>query len=170
RGLGLALLLLTPQAAAQQRPLEDEVKAAFLLNFTKFVEWPASAFLDNSTPISLCILGEGPVADTLAHLVQDERAHGRAIAVKTVKAPGPSDGCHVLFIARSEKDVRTLLAGVRPGVLTVGESDSFIAEGGMIKFVVENRRVRFDISQAKAARAMLAVNGRLLNVARVVEK
>ncbi|MBC8166459.1 MAG: YfiR family protein [Bryobacteraceae bacterium] len=165
----MALLLLSANTEAQQ-PLEDEVKAAFLLNFTKFIEWPTTAFRDESSAITICLLGESPVADALPHLVQGERASGRLIVAKKVKRSEAIDGCQVLFIAKSEKDVAKLLAGVRLSVLTVGESEGFIKEGGMIGFVTENRRVRFDVSQARAAKAMLLINGRLLNVARSVEK
>jgi hypothetical protein len=168
RRIGLALLILAN--AAGQQPLEDEVKAAFLLNFTRFIEWPTTAFADESTAMTICLLGEGPVADALPHLVQGERASGRPIVAKKIKRSGAIDGCHVLFIAKSERDVGKLLEGVRPSVLTVGESESFIHDGGMIGFVTENRRVRFDINQARAAKALLLINGRLLNVARSVEK
>ena len=163
------VMLITGHARAQQ-PLEDEVKAAFLLNFPKFTDWPASAFADDNTPISICLLGESPVAEHLSQLVQGERASGRPIVARAVKRAGPFEGCHILFIARSEKDTAKLLAGLGPGILTVGESNGFLQEGGIIGFVVENRRVRFDISQTRAAKAMLVMNARLLNVARSVEK
>ena len=166
--IGLAVLMLSGITAGQQL-LEDEVKAAFLLNFTRFVEWPSAAFADESTPITICLLGEGAVGDAVSHLVQGEKASGRAITAKKVKRFA-LEGCHVLFVANSEKDVAKLLTGVRPGVLTVGETEGFLREGGMIGFVTENRRVRFDISQATAAKALLLINGRLLNVARSVEK
>jgi hypothetical protein len=165
----LALIFVSVATAAQQ-PLEDEVKAAFLLNFTKFVEWPAGTLGDQHSPLTICVLGEGLVADTLSRLVEGELAAGRPIVTRNIKRGGGLEACRVLFIAKSEKEVGRLLAGVPPAVLTVGDSETFIQEGGMIGFVVENRRVRFDINQAAAAKATLLISARLLKVARSVER
>jgi hypothetical protein len=175
----LALVLLLPFVftwgcyvanAAQEEPLEYQVKAAFLLNFTKFVEWPPAAFADEHSPLAICILGEDPFGDTLNEIVKGEAVNGHEIVVSRVgRAPAPK-ACQVLFVTRAEKDVRKMLGELGPGVLTVGEGERFLQDGGVLAFVIENRRVRFDIDQRAAAKGMLNISSRLMNVARSVTK
>jgi hypothetical protein len=112
---------------AADAQLEYQVKAVFLLNFTKFIEWPAAAFELPVSPVTICILGEDPFG-----------------AAK----PLPDLG---------------------PGVLTVGEGETFTREGGMIGLVIDNRRVRFDVNQTAAERAGLKISSKLLSVARDVQ-
>jgi len=158
-----------PALAAETEPLEYQVKAAFLLNFTKFVDWPPAAFGDEHSPLSICILGEDPFGNALREIVKGEAVKGRELSISRIaRTPAPK-ACQVLFISRAEKDARKVLAELGPGVLTVGEGDRFLQDGGVISFVIENRRVRFDIGQRAAARAMLTISSRLMNVARSVE-
>jgi hypothetical protein len=146
---------------------EYEVKAAFLLNFTKFIEWPVRA-VPAGAPFSICIAGEDPFGITLEQLVQGEKVESHPIVVRRI--PGPVNGsCEILFISRSERDVEKILSEVPPGVLTVGDTDAFLRQGGMIALVIDNRRVRFDVDVRAAARAGLKISSRLLNVARTVE-
>jgi hypothetical protein len=169
RRLWAVLALLCLPASAQQ-PLEYQVKAAFLLNFTKFVEWPPSAFNAPDAPLVLCILGEDPFGAALDQVVAGEVVNGRKVAVERIKrAPAPQS-CQVLFVSGAGKDAAKILSDLGPGVLTVGEGADFLRGGGMIAFVIENRRVRFDIHQAVAEKAGLALSSRLLSVARSVDK
>jgi hypothetical protein len=155
---------------AAEDSLEYQVKAAFLLNFTKFVEWPPAAFENSTSPISICILGDDPFGKTLNQIVVGEMVNDRKVVVqRTKRAPSPKS-CQVLFISSSEKDVGKLLAGLGPGVLTVGEGDGFVREGGMIGFVLENRRVRFEINQSVAGNGGLKLSSKLLSVAKAVEQ
>jgi hypothetical protein len=161
---------LGPSPAAEEPISEYQVKAAFLLNFTRFVEWPSTAFAQPDSPLSICILGDDPFGELLRQVVEGESVGGRNVAVLRIrKAPAPKT-CHVLFISRSEKDVGAILSAAGPGVLTVSDRELFLREGGMIAFVVEDRRVRFDVSQRAALRASLAMSSRLLAVARSVQK
>jgi hypothetical protein len=158
-----------PARAAEAEPLEYRVKAAFLLNFTKFVDWPPAAFADEHSPLAICILGEDQFGNALSEIVKGESVKGRELSISRIaRTPAPKT-CQVLFVSRSEKDVRKILADLGPGVLTVGEGDRFLQDGGVISFVIENRRVRFDIGQGAAARAMLTISSRLMKVARSVE-
>jgi hypothetical protein len=155
---------------AAEEPLEYQVKAAFLLNFTKFVEWPETVFTSPEAPIAICILGNDPFGATLSQIVAGETANGRKVTVERIKrAPSPKS-CQVLFAGGSEKDVPKLFPTLGSGVLTVGEGESFVHGGGMIAFVIESRRVRFEINQAAAENAGLKLSARLLNVAKAVEK
>ena len=155
--------------AAADAPLEYQVKAVFLLNFTKFIEWPAAAFEFPESPVTICILGEDPFGDTINQIVGGEVVSGRKIAVQRIKRlPGPKS-CQVLFWGGSEAVPAKPLPDLGPGILTVGEGDSFMREGGMIGFIIDNRRVRFDVNQAAAERAGLKISSKLLSVARDVQ-
>jgi hypothetical protein len=149
---------------------EYDVKAAFLLNFTKFVEWPPSAFADPASPLAICILGEDPFGENLEILVRGEVIDRRRLAVRRIKQAPPPKTCQVLFVSASEKDVPEITASVGPWVLTVGDREGSLRDGVIICFVVEERHVRFDINQRAAASAMLTLSARLLTVARSVQK
>lgn len=148
-------------------PSEHQVKAAFLLNFTKFIDWPPGA-AGSDNPFAICVVGDDPFGTVLDQTVEGERAAGRNIVVRRVREPAAS--CDLLFFARSARGVQRALAGVRRGVLTVGETGDFLRQGGMISFVVEDRRVRFDVDERAAVRSGLKISSRLLNVARSVER
>jgi hypothetical protein len=146
-----------------------QVQAAFLLNFTKFVEWPASAFAAQDSPIAICILGADPFGSALDQMVAEEEVNGRKVAARRVKQAPPPKSCQVLYAGGSEKDVSKILSALGPGTLTVGEGEAFVRDGGMIAFVIEKRRVRFEIDRAAAEKAGLKLSSRLLNVAKSVE-
>ncbi len=165
-----ALGLAAPNSRAADESLEYRVKAAFLLNFIKFTEWPPAAFTDSDSPITICIGGVDPFGEAVDQLVAGENVNGRKVTVERLKrAPLPKE-CQVLFISKSEKNIDKVLPALGPGVLTVGEGESFIRGGGMISFIIENRRVRFDINQSAAQNAALKLSSKLLSVARSVEK
>jgi hypothetical protein len=155
---------------AVDSPLEYQVKAAFLLNFTKFVNWPPDAFAGADLPIVICVLGKDPFGRVLDEIVQGETINGRRMTIQRLSEPPGSQACQVVFVGESEKDVPKILARISRGVLTVGEGDTFLMEGGMIALVIDNRRVRFDVNQAAVANAGLTLSSRLLGVARSVEK
>jgi len=153
---------------AADPPLEYQVKAAFLLNFAKFVEWPANAFAAPDAPISICILGDDPFGGVLDQIVEGESIDGRKIAVRRMKRPSASPACQIMFVSKSEKAFSASELG--PGVLTVGEGEGFLAHGGVIAFVIEDRRVRFDVGKSAAEKAGLKLSSKLLRVARAVER
>jgi hypothetical protein len=103
-------------------------------------------------------------------MVKGEAVNGHELVIeKIAREPAPKS-CEVLFVARTDKEVRRILGEAGPGVLTVGEGEKFLQDGGIIAFVIEDRRVRFDIAQSAAARAMLTISSRLMSVARSVQK
>jgi hypothetical protein len=167
--VALALVVQVWAFAADER-LEYQVKAAFLLNFTKFIEWPSSAFDSPDSPIAICILGDDPFGKALDQIVAGEVVAGRKIVVQRIKRVPPPKSCQELFVYKQEKAVLKSLPAVGPGILTIGEGESFVRDGGMIAFVVENRRVRFGINGAAAASAGLKLSSKLLNVAKSVEE
>ena len=161
-----ALLIAAAGALAQPspgraQPTEYQVKAAYLLNFTKFIEWPAS---DSGGPFTICVAGPDPFGTVLNHVVEGETVNGRRIVVRRLDADEEAPSCQMLYTGGAQPP------SADPGVLTVGEGEAFVKKGGIIGFVIENRRVRFDINQRAAHRAGIALSSKLLSVARTVEK
>jgi YfiR/HmsC-like len=171
----LALLALTftaREAAAQSGSFEEyEVKAAFLYNFAKFVEWPAASFPDAAAPLALCIHGPDPFGPFLDTLVQGEAIGGRRLVVERGRPAERLRGCHVLFVARAERErYAELLAGLEgASVLTVGEGPGFLTAGGLFRFVLEGGKVRFEANLPAIERSSLKVSSKLLRVARPVQ-
>ncbi|HLI34186.1 MAG TPA: YfiR family protein [Terriglobia bacterium] len=143
------------------------MKAAFLYNFTKFIEWPATSFSGPSDPFTLCVYGTNPFGDSLESLVKGKTIDGREFAVRDVASPSQARGCQVLFISRAERGhVADILASARrTGLLTVGETKGFVDEGGDINFVLESNHVRFEINARAAQKAGLKISSRLLSLA-----
>ena len=166
----IGVLPIPPDRATAAASTEYEVKAAFLLNFAKFVDWPPAAFAASDSPIAICILGKDPFGQSIDNVVQGEVVNGRRVVVKRIDQAPASQACQILFTQESGSDLTAILSGLTPGVLTVGEGDKFISDGGMIGFAIENRRVRFDINEKAAEVADLKLSSRLLSVARTVER
>jgi hypothetical protein len=171
----VATLLPASRAGAAQPSLEYEVKAAFLYNFAKFVEWPPQAFAAEDAPLVFCVLGENPFEDKLGRVVNDRTANGRRIAVQPMPPAAETQGCHLVFVAAAEDErvarlVQTLHSSEGAPVLTVGESDRFAGAGGMIRLVIDDGRVRFDINAAAAEQSGLKLSSQLLKLAREVER
>lgn len=150
-------------------PTEYQIKAAFLYNFAKFVDWPARAFA-GSPRLNVCIVGQDPFGPVLDDLLADEVLDGRPIRVRRIALEGvAAEACHILFLPNVErsrtKDILSAVAS-RP-VLTVGEADGFIGDGGVVNFYVETGRVRFEVNLDAAQRAGLSISSKMLRVARV---
>jgi hypothetical protein len=155
------VLVATTLLSAQEVPLEYRVKAAYLFNFAKFVEWPGAAA---TGPITICVAGRNVFGEALTETVRDETVNGRALAVRVILEPEP--GCHILFVPRGAAAAAYLRAAESTPTLTVGESSDFIAQGGIITFTLEGANVRFEISLDAAERTGLRISSRLLRLAR----
>ncbi len=166
-----AYLLLSDRAIlAAQSPTEYQVKAAYLFNFLKFVEWPDDPAADPHGKWVIGIVGDSPIGRELAQLVEGKDVQGRELQVKKFQAAENLRACNILFISESEKGrVPSILAALRgSSVLTVADMDNFIGSGGMIQFVMEDARVRVAIDVGAAGRARLKVSSKLLSLAHVV--
>jgi len=167
--LAVALSLGLPLAGSDGEPtLEYRVKAAFLLNFARFVEWPGEAFSTPDAPMSICVVGDDPFGSTLDQIVEGETIGGRKLVVKRVRRPVASRSCQLVYFAKSEKNFDVQEWG--HGVLTVGEEDGFLKSGGTIAFVIDDGKVRFDVSKRSFEASRLKASSKLLRVARSVEK
>jgi YfiR/HmsC-like len=154
------------QPASAQGGLESEVKAAFVYNFIKFIEWPPDAITGES--FRVCLLGEDSFGGALERAVRGDNVDGHAIAVEPVPADGPFSTCQILFVPRAHSRRTAAVARALSGapVLLVGESDDFLKAGGVINLVVEGGHVRFDVGLAQAASHGLRISSKLLRVAR----
>jgi len=163
----LAPLLPAP-AAAQEAPatLERQVKAAYLLNFTRYTEWPPTAFAGPSDALNVCIVGRDPFGPVLDQTLLARRTSSRPLHI--LRPARPTDGlCHVAFLGAATPAVLEswLTALATEPTLTVGEGDSFVDAGGMIGFVIVDETVRFEINAAAARAARLQLSSRLLALA-----
>jgi hypothetical protein len=155
---------------AQQAASEYEVKAAYLFNFLKFVEWPADMSPSPSGKWVIGVVGVSPFGDELAQVVSGKVVQGHELQVKNFQAAEDVRTCHILFISDSErKRIPAILTALSSSsVLTVGDMDNFTRAGGMIQFVMEDGRVRFVIDVGAASRARLKISSKLLSLARDV--
>lgn len=171
----LFLALLGPAASHahdEATPLERSVKAAFLYKFAGYVRWPPDLFPTPDTPVRIGVLGEDQLADDLRDLVAGRTIEGRGISVYKVLDIDPAAGLHILFIGREETGRLEELAGVANtrSILVVSESgDDALARGSAINFILNDGRVRFEISLPSAERSGLELSSRLLTVAQSVE-
>jgi hypothetical protein len=151
--------------------LEYQVKAAFLFNFAKFVEWPADAFVGPEAPLVVCVMGKDPFGESLDQVVRGETVNGRPLAVRRTRQILEARSCQIVFLAESERGRQNELLSSMDGasVLTVGEDDGFLSSGGIIRFVLEENRVRFEVNLAAAEANRLKLSSKLLRLARSVQ-
>jgi hypothetical protein len=149
------------------------IKAGFIYNFAKLVEWPSSAFPQPDSPIVIGILGEDPFGATLDRIVTDKKINGRGIAVKRLKWGRDLKDlrdCNILFISSSEKEHLDSVVDAMKWlpVLTIGDAPGFARRGGIINFTLEDNKVRFEVNVEAAKHADLTISSRLLTLARIV--
>ncbi|MGA7792713.1 MAG: YfiR family protein [Candidatus Acidiferrales bacterium] len=158
------------QIHAQDALSEYQVKAAYLFNFLKFVEWPDESFADPLAPIVIGVVGEDPFGNALPQVVIGKTVQGRDLVIRIYHAGEDLRGAHILFISASErKRLPMILSGLRgSSVLTVSDTAGFLDAGGMIQFLNENGRVRFAINVDATGRARLKMSSKLLSLAKVV--
>lgn len=176
RMAALALLVTIFSAAAvavsgqgDTAPSEYQVKAAYLYNFARFVEWPDTAFSGPQAPFILGILGEDPFGDVFDS-VHGKTVKGRTFIAKKIKDLQETTSCHILFVGASEKGRwESIFKFLQRGsVLTVGDSEGFAKAGGVVNFVVMDKSVAFEVNVDAAARERLSFSSRLLNIAVIV--
>jgi hypothetical protein len=166
-----SLLCAGTVARAQSQTLsEAQIKAGFIFNFTKFVEWPPEAFADSEAPIELGILGDNPVTELLTETAIGKTVNGRAVIVHRFKEGQDPRICQILFVSSSqESHVLQILERVKGlPILTVSETNGFAQSGGMINFFVEGNKVRLEINLDAAVRARLKISSKVIAVARLL--
>ncbi len=166
--LALAVAGIAPAAHAAEPAFSDrQVEAAFLYNFAKFIEWPPSG---DDQPILVGVLGDDAFADVLDDTLEGKTVRGRSLRVERLRRKEDVEHCQIVFVGSAEAArFSEILARLRETpTLTVGESADFVEDGGMIGFVVADRRVRFDIDFLALRKARLKPSSQLLKVARRV--
>ena len=166
--LMLAALLSLGTARGDDAQLtESKLKAAFLFNFAKFVEWPPTAFAATNSPITIGILGENPFGGDLEAIIRDKTINNRTIVIKPMLSITEATNCQMLFISASVKSkIPEMISGLGAAtILTVGDTDRFTERGGMINFVKEGNKIRFEINDVAAKRAGLKISSKLLSLA-----
>ena len=156
-----------PTRAQDARPTEYQLKAAFLFNFAKFVEWPDSAFPAPTAPFVIGVLGNNPFRDDLARTVRDKTIDAHPLLVQEYRSAARATNCHLLFISNSErKSIPDIIQGLRGrSILTVSEVDHFTEAGGMINFVLQGTKIRFQINKEAAVSAGLKISSKLMSLA-----
>jgi hypothetical protein len=143
---------------------EYQIKAAYLYNFAKFIQWPNEGA---ESSLNLCVIGENPFGDMLEKTVAGKAVRGLPLNVRGVSLDQEIDGCHLAFVPRSEADsiprILDRISGT--SVLTIGESEEFAKRGGVIELVEKGGSVRFLINRTAASNAHLTVSSQLLKLA-----
>ena len=166
----LATLLFGVRVDAQAPTGESQVKAMFVYNFLKFVEWPPDTSLAARDPFIVVIIGDGATADATAHFLESKSIGERPLLVLRNRSDQSLTGARAAFVVEpdAKKLHRVLDAAAVARVLTIGEGDSFTTRGGVIGLIVEDRKVRFDVDTSAAQNAGLRVSSKLLTLTHAI--
>lgn len=170
----LALLLAlaaAPRPASGAEPVagEYDLKAAFVYHFTHYTEWPEEAFEDGTSPIVVAVVGEDPFRGALERAVRGKTVGGRPLAYRHFANADALEPCHVLYVSPSERQqLGQIVQDARDfGALTVADMEEFTREGGMVRFLTENKKVRFEIRRKAVEAAGLRIKAQLLKAANI---
>jgi|SRR5665213_116413 len=167
-GLSLGWLLAAATSRAQTpHPSEYQLKAAFIYNFAKFIDWPSPASADQTPPFIIGVLGDNPFGNDFEQMIAGKKINDRPVSIRTFRTATEATNCQILFVSVSEKkrfpEIIQSLHTVP--VLTVSETDGFIEAGGMVNFVEEAGKIRFQINDDAAKAARLKISSKLLSLA-----
>jgi len=171
--LGVALFLFGAgkgNSAETGHPKEYELKAAFIYNFTKFIEWPTNTLGGTNEPFVIAVAGNSPCIAELEQIAKEKKVNGRDLVINTVKTPEAATRAQALFIPASEEARLKDWLVKNPGLLTIGESDAFIRQGGMINFILEGEKIRFEINMEPVEAARLKISAQMQKLAKTVRR
>lgn len=150
-------------------PGEYTVKAAFLFHFAQFVEWPEGTFQNTNSPLVYCTIGEDPFQGALEASFKGKAIGPHSLQVKHLKDSSEAHGCHVVFLGKVKRRVPEELAILQGyPILTIGETEHFVKDSGMIGFCMEENKIRFNINLEAAEKSNLKISARLLMLAKTV--
>jgi hypothetical protein len=162
--VSLAVLSLVGSGQATERLAEQSIKAAFLFNFAIFVTWPQPGTANQ--PFVVCVIGDTGIVTELSRASRSKTVRGREFVVREQNQGDDPDACQILFITESaDRYAPAVLRRIHGPVLTIGETPFFLREGGMMRFVIVDERVKFQIDAGAAERAGLRIGSQLLSVA-----
>jgi hypothetical protein len=172
--LAMWLLAGNERLAAQSAGLSAyQVKAAFLYNFGKFVEWPATTFTNTTAPLVIGVFGDDPFHGDLERIISKKNVAGHPVVVRHVSSPADVKGCEIIFVSVAQHDHAAVMAGAIQsfGILTVTEDMSHFADSGYaISFITVDDSIHFEINNAAALKAGLNISSKLLALAKTPEK
>lgn len=166
-------LLATPALHAQNpKPTDYDVKAAYLYNFGRFVEWPEKVAATQSSSFTVCVFGQDPFGRSLDATLSGETIGGRLIVAKRISSEEESGNCQILFLSLTDDSrLNRIIADLdKKAVLTVSDMPQFVKRGGMIQFVLEGKKVRFEVNLTATQHAGLTLSSELLKVATAVRR
>lgn len=154
-----------------QAPKEYQVKAAFLFNFTRFIEWPADAFAAADSPFILGVVGTNPFGSHLEEIIKGESINGHPLVLRYFKTSADVTPCHILYIALDNKEEmkKAMIQADALNALTVSDISNFTKQGGIIRFVTEDNKTRIRINLSAARAEGLTISSKLLKLAEIVE-
>jgi hypothetical protein len=169
------VMVLAPHASGEasevtQPPTEAEIKAAFILNFAKFTDWPAQTFADENTPLTVGFVGADDAFAAFQAISSGKHVNGRKVTALHLGSAQNAPQCQILFLRWAKTDTPHTGLGIAndPGALSIGESEDFLKRGGMIRLFVEDNRIKFDVNVGAASRAKIRLSSKLLALARSV--
>ncbi|MBI5178248.1 MAG: YfiR family protein [Nitrospinae bacterium] len=145
-----------------------QVKAAYLYNFSLFVEWPSGSFESDTSDIRLCVLGDDPFGNLLEQTLRDRQAKGRKFNIRRSKSPQELLGCHILYVSPSGGNHEQLRKITGANTLIVGDAPGLAEKGAILNFFTEDQRIRFEVNIASARKSGFIISARMLQVARMV--
>ncbi len=166
------LLFAVSSVLAEQKPNEYQVEAAYLYNFGRFVEWPAKGTTTKSDAFTICVLGEDPFGQALDATFAGATIENKSVVARRISSPNDSTDCQILFLSSSEANrLNKIIESLnKTAILTVSDMPQFSKRGGMIQFVLEGSRVRFEVNLSATQKAGLTLSSELLKVATVVRR
>jgi YfiR/HmsC-like len=166
--VAVLLVLLAPSLVRAETA--DQVKAAFLFNFARYVEWPPSAFASDKQPIRLCVLGQAELEGVVSRIVSGRSVRGRPVEVAGVADLAATAGCHLLFLGAGAGVSGSVVAQSlgAEAIFTISDEPGFAAGGGIANFILVDQKIRFEINPGSAKRAGLRISSSLLRLAKLV--
>jgi hypothetical protein len=167
-----AMLALALPCGADEPSQEYKVKAAFIYNFARFVEWPSESFASADAPFVIAVVGTDPFNGALEQAVAGKKVGTRRVEIRHFDSIDKIGSCQILFVATTDDDsqVKIIHKVENDHVLTVGESDNFDSNGGSFRFFMEDNKVHFEVNTDAADLAKLRVSSKLLKLARIFKK
>jgi hypothetical protein len=162
----LVLCLLIAPSPVYADVKEGQIKAALLFQFSRLTDFPPAAFTSDDAPIVIALLGDVEFKEILEKGVAGKKVGNHPVVVKSIGSPTEAKGCQLLYIAPGQDSAAAMNAVAGQPVVTVGEGDSFLNDGGMIRFMIDENKVHFQVSTTNAGKVGLKFQDKLLNVAR----
>ena len=168
----IGFMAFAPCTCAEEPEFSEyEIKAGFIYNFAKFVEWPPEISRDDNKALTLCISGANPFGNSIS-VISNKTVQNRRLEIRTLGKNKDFKGCNMVFISSSERELLSQLFEMlrNSPVLTIGDSKDFAQNGVMINLVMDGSKVRFEVNTESARRARISISSKLLKLAKTVYK